>query len=245
MWANTQPSGGVTFLGITDAGKFSGCRHIEQAHLNDLEAVWVLCPDGRLEFKRVATKNANQEDDFILVMRVYYRDDKLVETSSGDAFVREGDRKRRLTEHEKREVRLNKGELDVESERVTLNYPDDFDTGLLEIFHQEYIRKRELQERYSIEDVLNLAKLGKRGPAGFQPNLACALLFARDPRLETPGAYIRVLRYDGIEEQFGRKLNIIADRQIDGPLPLQIAKAQEFINSQIRNFTRLGLMGAL
>jgi ATP-dependent DNA helicase RecG len=58
-----------------------------------------------------------------------------------------------------------------------------------------------------------------------------------------PGAYIRVLRYDGVEEQFGRKLNIIADRVIEGPLPSQIAEAKSFISSQIRNFTRLGREG--
>jgi ATP-dependent DNA helicase RecG len=53
-------------------------------------------------------------------MRVHYREDKLVETVSGEAFVREGDRKRRLTEDEKREIKLNKGQLDIESERVSL-----------------------------------------------------------------------------------------------------------------------------
>jgi ATP-dependent DNA helicase RecG len=177
-------------------------------------------------------------------MRVYYRDDKLVETTSGEAFIREGDRKRRLTDTEKREIRLNKGELDVESERITgIVYPDDFDVELLNIYRNEYVKKRQLEDRYSVEDVLLLSKLGRMGPRGFEPNLGCVLLFAKDPRIVVPGAYIRVLRYDGVEEQFGRSLNIIADRQIEGPLPYLIARAEEFIQSQIRNFTRLGSDG--
>ncbi len=243
MWANTQPMGGVTFLGVSDSGSLIGCKNIEQTHINDLEAVRVLCPDARLEFKRVAVTSAKGEPDFILVMRVYYRDDKLVETVSGEAFVREGDRKRRLTETEKREVRLNKGELDVESERTISKFPDDFDVGLLNEYRNNYVMKRELKPRYSVEDILHLSKLGKFDKKGFEPNLGCALLFAKDPRSVVPGAYIRVLRYDGIEEQFGRNLNIIADRLIEGPLAYQITGAEDFIQSQIRNFTRLGRDG--
>lgn len=240
MWANTQPSGGLTFIGVDDGGKLVGCKNIEQSHLNDLEAVRAICSDGRFEFKRVPVKNPKEENDFVIVMRVYYREDKLVETADGSAFIREGDRKRRLTEQEKREIRLSKGELDVEAEKTTLKFPDDFDADLLKQYREEYIEKRQLQQRYTIEDVLALSKLGKQRKDIFEPNLGCVLMFAKDSRTVVPGAYIRVLRYDGVEEQFGRKLNSIADRLIDGPLPLQIAQAEEFIESQIRNFTRLG-----
>jgi len=244
MWSNTQPSGGVTFLGVDDDGKLVGCKRVEQAHINDLQAVRALCPDARLEFKTVPIKNAKGQDDFILVMRVYYRENKLVETTDGQAFVREGDRKRRLTETEKREIRLNKGELDVEAERTPLTYPDDFQDDVLSMYRHEYLAKRELDpKRFTLEDVLTLSKLGRRTNRGFEPNLACALLFAKDPRVVVPGAYIRVLRYDGTEEQFGRKLNVIADRMIDGPIPFQLYEADRFISSQIRNFTRLGSDG--
>lgn len=66
------------------------------------------------------------------------------------------------------------------------------------------------------------------------------MLFANDLRAVIPGAFIRVLRYEGSEEQFGQKMNAVADRIIEGPLPLQIAEAEKFIAPQIRNFTRLG-----
>ena len=243
MWANSQPFGGLMLLGVNNKGEFVGCRKIEQSHINDLHAVRTLCPDARFEFSRVPVTNVSGEDDFIEVMRVYYREDKLVETTFGQAFIREGERKRRLTEEEKREIRLNKGELDLEAEKSVLRFPDEFNSDLLNEYRTKYVEKRQLNNRYSIEDVLDLSKLGKRTHRGFDPNLGCTLLFAKDPRIVVPGAYIRVLRYDGVEEQFGSKLNIIADRQIDGPLPLQISLAEEFISSQIRNFTRLGRDG--
>ena len=107
----------------------------------------------------------------------------------------------------------------------------------------QYLLKRQLAQRFTIEDVLALSKFGKPSTAGFKPNLACALLFAKDPRDVVPGAYIRVLRYDGTEERFGRNLNSVADRTFDGPLPIQIFEAEQFIETQIRNFTRLGRDG--
>ncbi len=243
MWANTLPAGGIVFLGIADDGSIVGCKGVEQKHLNDLEAVRTICGDARLEVKRVSVENKNGEDDFILAMRIYYREDKLVETSDGKAFIREGDRKRTLTESEKREIRLSKGEVDVEAEATILHFPTDFDLDLLAMYRDRYIDKRQLSSRYTIEDILTLSKLGKKIGSNFKANLACALLFSRDPRSIVPGAFIRVIRYDGTEEQFGQRLNSVADRSFDGPLPFQILRAQKYIESQIRNFTRLDADG--
>jgi ATP-dependent DNA helicase RecG len=243
MWANTQPFGGIILIGVENDGKISGCKNIETEHINDIEATRRLCPDARYEHKRVQVVNAKGEPDYVIAIRVMYRENKLVETTSGDAFIREGEDKRKLTETEKREIRLNKGELDVEFERVTLKFPDDFDMNLLAAFRSQYIAKRQLDARYSLEDVLRLTKLGKNGTAGFEPNLASALLFAKDARSIVPGAYIRIIRYDGIEEKFGQKMNIVADRLIEGPIPTQISEAEKSISSQMRNFTRLGRDG--
>lgn len=243
MWANTQPHGGVVFIGVENNGEITGCAKIEQDHINQLYSVQRLCSDAKHEFKKVPVRNSKGQDDYVIVLRVHYRSDKLVETSDGSAYIREGDEKRRLSEPEKREIRLNKGELDVESETVSLRFPIDFDISLLNEYRNQFIAKRQLSPRYTIEDVLSLSKLGKHGKSGFEPNLACALLFAKDSRSIVPGAYIRVLRYDGVEERFGRNLNSVADRIFDGPLPRQLLDAENFVETQIRNFTRLGKDG--
>lgn len=240
MWANTQPYGGVTFIGVADNGDIKGCKGTEQTHLNDLEAVRERVPDARLQFKRVPVSEGR---DYILAMRVVYREDKLVETTDGSAFVREGDRKRRLSEAEKHEIRANKGEISVESEPVHIAYPDDFDLDLMKLFCRSFIQKRNLPDRYDLNDVLVLAKLGRKVRDAFKPNLACALLFANDVRAVLPGAYVRVLRYEGSEEKFGRQLNAVADRVFEGPLPFVISSATSFIDAQIRTFVRLGTDG--
>jgi ATP-dependent DNA helicase RecG len=243
MWANTQPHGGIVFIGVENDGKLSGCKNASQEHINELHTVSRMCSDARIEFKNVAIQNDKGEDDYVMVLRVHYRPDKLVETVDGSAYVREGDEKRSLTETEKREIRLNKGELDVESERVHLRFPEDFDITLLNEFRNLYVRKRQLTPRYSIEDVLQLCKFGKITKQGFLPNIACALLFAKDARSVIPGAFIRVIRYDGVEEKFGRNLNSVVDRLFEGPLAFQIKDAETFIETQIRSFTRLGKDG--
>lgn len=243
MWANTQPHGGIVFIGVSKEGNILGCKKTPTSHMNDLEAVRRLCPDARHDFKKVAVTNHDGEIDYVLVLRVHYRPDKLVETVDGSAFVREGEAKRRLSEAEKREIRLNKGELDCETERVPLQFPDEFDMELMSMYRSAYIFKRNLAQRYTLEDIFLLSKFGMRTAQGFVPNLACAVLFAKDTRTILPGAFIRVLRYEGIEEQFGQKMNTVADHVVDGPLPLQIAEAEKIINPQVRNFTRLGKDG--
>jgi len=240
MWANTQPAGGIVVIGVEDDGCITGCKSTEDEHLTNLETVGELCPDARIEFKRVLVQNHNKNEDYVILLRVHYRDDKLVEITDGSAFIREGDKKRKLTEAEKREIRLNRGELDCESEPVNLTFPDDFDMGLLNEYLEAFIRKRQLDNRYTIEDILKLSKLGTDAKYGFQPNLACAMLFAKDPRAVVPGAFIRVMRYDGTREQFGTRLNSVADRIFEGPIARQIQDAELYIETQVRNFTRLG-----
>ena len=64
MWSNTQPSGGVTFLGVDDDGKLVGCKRVEQAHINDLQAVRALCPDARSNSR--PSQSRTQRDRTIL-----------------------------------------------------------------------------------------------------------------------------------------------------------------------------------
>src|SRR5258708_27675651 len=148
MWANTQPHGGIIFIGIENNGHISGCRSLSTEQLNKIETVRRYCPDAKHEFKRAAVTNADGENDFIVVVRVYYREDKLVETTDGEAFVRSGQEKRKLIEAEKREIRINKGEVEYELEPVNLIWPDAFDMEIVDTLVNSYITKRRLTNRF-------------------------------------------------------------------------------------------------
>jgi ATP-dependent DNA helicase RecG len=244
MWANTQPYGGLIAVGIEKTAAIGGCIPVGLDRVSELERTGTdHCPDALYDTRRIPATRPDGVADFVLLFRVYYRPDKLVETVRHEAFVRIGNTKRRLTEDEKREIRINKGQIEYEKERVGLRYPADFDDLLIRQFCDQYREKRGLTAGHSREKILYLNHLGSMADGELVPNLACALLFAMDPRNVIPGARIRFMRFEGTEEKTGQQYNCVKDVFVEGPLPTIIQEAEQVIAGQIRNFTRLGTDG--
>lgn len=245
MWSNTQPHGGIVIVGIDDNGAISGCTSLSPERKNEIEALSPLCPDASWSSKVVEVTNAAGKPDYLIVYRVTYRADKLVETSSNEAFIREGDKKLRVNEALKRELRISKGEIHYELEPVNLKFPDDFDLPEIEHFCRLYFTNRRFSETKTRDELLELAKLGKRRDKGFKPNLACALLFAKDPRDVIPGARIRVIRYEGTQEQFGEEMNSVFSTYVDGSISRLLFEAKPIIASQLRSFQQFNKSGRI
>lgn len=245
MWANTKPDGGIIVLGQENDGTWSGCSRIDQSHINDLERAGdVYCPEARFEIKRLQVYRRDHEEDFILLIRVHYRRDKLVKTVSGDAFIRSGESKRRLTNEEAHELEIEKGQVDFEQEPSGFKYPDDFDMDLIRQFVSNYETNRGLDVKHTVEEILAINHLGKIESEEFVPSNACALLFAVDPRTRFPGCKIRFLRFDGEQEGVGDRFNAVKDIWIDeGSIPRQIVAIDKVMDSQIREFNHLGQDG--
>lgn len=242
MFGNTLPDGGVIVIGVENDKTISGCKSLSADKINKIDEMRVYCSDAKWISKNIEITNHNAEDDFIICIRVYYRNDKLVEMTNGDAFIREGRTKRKLTEVEKREIQINKGQVDFEMEACNLKWPDDFDMNLVRAYCNEYKSKRNI-DNPELDDILIWSGLSASKSNTFMPNVACALLFAKNPETIIPGARIRFIRYDGKEERFGKNQNIVNDAYIEGPIPRQIESAEKLIQSQMRNFTRLGADG--
>lgn len=245
MWSNTQPRGGIILVGIANDGSLEGCKSLGIEGKNNLEKLTRLCEDAHWACKEVEIVNSRGEPDFILAYRVQYRPDKLVLTSGDEAFIREGDDKLNISETMKRELRISKGEIHYELEACTLQYPQDFDLSEVNKFCRAYYANRRLEFDKTREEILILAKLGKLIDGGFQPNLACALLFANDPRDVIPGARIRVIKYEGEFERFGREMNSTFSQFIDGPIAKLIFEARPIIASQLRSFQKLDDSGKI
>jgi ATP-dependent DNA helicase RecG len=244
MWANTQPFGGLIAIGIEKDGTISGCNAVGLAKVSEFEsACSEQCPDAQFDIRRIPARTEYGEDDFVVLMRVRYRVDKLVETIRHEAFIRVGNTKRRLSEDEKQEIRINKGQIEYEKELVNLRYPDDFDDLLIEEFCRQYREKRGLKTHQTREQIVRLNHPGSVVEGKFAANLACSLIFALDPRSVIPGARIRFLRYEGTEELTGQDYNVVKDVFVDGSLPRMIKEIEEVVNSKIRNFTKLGRDG--
>jgi len=241
--SNSPPEGGLIGIGIEDDGKFSGCLRAGLKHLNELERAGdVYCPDARYESKHVPIRNTQGEEDFVLLVRVQYRRDKVVENNRGEAFIRRGESKRRLTDDEKRELRIAKREVDLEQEECQLSYPSDFDLDLIHQFADNFRHTANVGNTDDRE-ILEMRRLGRIVTSQFVPNLACAAVFAKDPGKIIPGCKIRFLRFEGTQEGTGTKFNPIKDFVIEGNIPSTIERAEAAIESQVRNFTRLGTDG--
>jgi ATP-dependent DNA helicase RecG len=245
MWSNTQPHGGIILVGLDDNGRVSGCKQMPTAQRNALESLTHLCSDARWVCKNVALNNHKGQDDFIIMFRVTYRPDKLVETSSGDAFIREGDKKLRLSEAMKRELRISKGEIHYELESTNAIYPDDFDPMEISKFCQVFAANRRYPTSKTKDELLVLAKLGRIVHGKFKPNLACSILFSLDPRNDIPGARIRVIRYEGTQEQFGNEMNSVFSTFVDGNVSKILFEVKPIVASQIRTFQRFTMNGKI
>jgi ATP-dependent DNA helicase RecG len=92
MWANTVPDGGLLAIGIEDGGKVAGCHSLSSNELNDLEkSPRRLCPDARVESKRVEAITHDGIPSFIVLFRIDYREDRVVRNHKNEAFIRHGD----------------------------------------------------------------------------------------------------------------------------------------------------------
>lgn len=242
MFANTKPDGGVIVIGMENDGTLSGCCALHHNHINALERAGdTHCPDARYEIRHQEIQKQDGSPDSLMLIRVHYRQDKVVRTNKGKAFVRRGESKTALSQEEIRELQLDKGEVDLELEHcATLSYPDAFDRELVAQFASEFRKSRGLETSHNDEEILELRHLGKREGGGFIPNVACVLLFAEDPTTVVPGCKMRFFRFEGEKEGSGKEFAPVKDVWIEGNIPTQIAQAEKVLSSQLRDFSKLG-----
>jgi ATP-dependent DNA helicase RecG len=163
--------------------------------------------------------------------------------SQGDAWIRIGDQKHQLSKDECHELERDKGQVDFEQEPLLdLSYPADFDIARVSQFAKTFAKRRMLTYEQTDEQLLALRHLGKFENGSFVPNVACVLLFAKDmePLRKFPGCRVRFRRFEGEQEQTGANYNAVKDYWIEGNVPTVIEGTAQVMESQIREFSRLG-----
>ena len=241
VWSNTVPDGGIIIVGIEDDGTIKGMSHLSQDRLNDLErAGHVYCPDAKYETKRLPITAHDGRADFILLIRIYYSDSKVVQTVEGSAFTRVGESKKKLTYEEIRELQIDKGQVDLEQEPSRTPFPDGFNREAIREFADSVRAAANMRQEHPDEEILEYRRLGKRVNGKFVPNVACTLLFADDPVSEFPGCKIRFLPFDGEWEGTGERFNSVKDQLLEGRVPALIVEAEGLLDAQLREFSRLG-----
>lgn len=244
MWANTHPDGGLVVLGVADDGAIIGCHSLSQDQLNRTDKVEDLCPGSKCEVKRVPVTLPDGQHSFVVVIRVHYLKNRVAKTPKGEVYARVGDECRHLKVDEIRQLQQDKGEIAFEQEPCGLKYPDDFDRDAIAQWAGSVRTLCELETNPSDEDLLVTKHLASRTGTEIVPNMACALLFAKEPDRLIPGCKIRFFRFDGDQEFTGERRNAVKDIWIEGlTVPRMIAKIEAVLESQLRTFSALGKDG--
>jgi ATP-dependent DNA helicase RecG len=244
MWANTGPDGGLIVIGCEDGGIFTGLDSQGPKRWNDLEKTHdIYAPDAKVDSKRISVTNKQGGEDFVLLLRIHFSARTVVFHSSGNAYLRVADTKKKLTAEEILELQCDRGEISRELTPSTLSWPADFDTANVNEFCEAVRVAYALEEARSSKEILVQRRLGKFKATKFVPNLACALIFAKDALLEIPGSRIHFLRFFGREELTGAQRNVIKDVWFEGHVPHIIQSAADFIGQQLREFSALGTGG--
>ena len=68
---------------------------------------------------------------------------------------------------------------------------------------------------------------------------AAILLFGREPQKFFPRARIRIVRFEGDEERFGREMNVVKDVEFKGTLLEMTKSSLDFIATQIKEYSSL------
>jgi len=240
-FSNT-PDGGVIVYGVADNGTIHGCNHFSSHHLNAVENCHVdRCPMAKPEFKRIPVV-VDGRQSFCLAIYVPYIG-RLVETSKGEAWIRYGESRHKMSEEEKQDFRSTRQELSFELTAASVfEYPRDFDLRIIQDFCDSF-REREQRPDWTNEDVLVDRNLLVRSGATLKPANALVLMAAIRPGLAIPGCRVRVQRFDTITEGAGEQYSPLRDKTIEGNLVKIIQDAREVISSNIFDVTWLNSDG--
>jgi len=230
--------GGVVAVGIEKDGKVTGCASLSEAKLQEIETAGRdQCPDGRFETRRIEVKNFKGETDFLILIRIHFVERRLVSLTNEQAYCRQGDKCRRLTDSEKQEIRISKGERSFELEAATIKYPADFREQDIANFVSKIRRSREVSDDFPSSKIMESLRLGRVVDGQFMPNNVCVLMFANDAQQVFPGAYVHFLRYNGADARTGSQYNVIKDRMIEGTVLDVIKETASVLDANLREFT--------
>ena len=234
---NTLLDGGVLAIGVSDKTRtLEGVdQHTEK--LNELLRVpFDFCnPSIPVTCSYLPCKDKDGNENHILLMEIPAS--MYLHTNQADeAFMRVGDKSRKLLFDERVQLMYDKGERFYEDTAVYGATVDDINMDAV----AEYTRlvgysKTPLEYLRENNGFVTTNKQGE-----VDVSTACILLFGKNPQKFFPRARTRFIRYEGVDEKVGAEMNVIKDVTFEGTILNQVRKTIEFIETQVREHTFLG-----
>ena len=236
LCAFANADGGTVAIGISDKERrIEGVdRYPEQ--LNDIQRTPIdFCnPTIPVKTELVDCINSAGKPDHVFLMHIE-ASPVLHANQSDEAFIRVGDKSRKLDFNDRLAMMYAKGVRYYEDEPVADATVDDLDLN----FVREYcllIGYKKSPEEYLRENKNYITVKNGRD----QISAAAILLFGKNPQQFFPRAYIRFIRYDGTEAQVGKDMNVIKDVIFEGRILDQVRQAVDYIKTQMKEKTYLG-----
>lgn len=235
--AFANADGGVIAIGVSDkTRKIEGVdQHTDK--LNELLRVpFDFCnPSISVTCSYMPCIDKDGKENHILLMEIPAS--MYLHTNQADeAFMRVGDKSRKLSFDERMQLMYDKGERFYEDTAVYGATVDDIDMDAVAEYTkligygkgaQQYLRENN-----------GFVTTNKQGEEDV--STACILLFGKNPQRFFPRARTRFIRYEGIDEKVGTEMNVIKDVTFEGTILNQVKKTIEFIETQVREHTFLG-----
>ena len=238
--AMANADGGVIAIGVSDKKRtLEGVdQHTEK--LNELLRVpFDFCnPSIPVTCSYLPCKDKDGDENHILLMEIPAS--MYLHTNQADeAFMRVGDKSRKLSFDERVQLMYDKGERFYEDTAVYGATVDDINMDAV----AEYTRlvgysKTPLEYLRENNGFVTTNKQGEE-----DVSTACILLFGKNPQKFFPRARTRFIRYEGVDEKVGAEMNVIKDVTFEGTILNQVRKTIDFIETQVREHTFLGQHG--
>jgi len=238
--AMANADGGMLAIGISDkTRKIEGINQ-HTAKLNELLRVpFDFCyPSIPVACRYMDCTDDEGNPNRILLMDIPAS--QFLHTNQADeAYIRVGDKSRKLTFDERMQLMYDKGERSYEDTAVYGATIDDIDMDAVAEYAQlvgygksplEYLRENN-----------GFVTTNKKGEEDV--SVACILLFGKNPQKFFPRSRTRFIRYEGVDEKVGAEMNVIKDVIFEGTILNQVRKTIEFIETQVREHTFLGQHG--
>ena len=238
--AFANADGGVIAIGVSDkTRKIEGVdQHTEK--LNELLRVPLdFCnPSVSITTDLVPCTDKDGNDNHILLMYIP-ASSELHANQADEAFMRVGDKSRKLSFEERIQLMYDKGERYYEDTAVYGATVDDIDMAAVERY-TELIGYTKSAKQYLHE---NNSFITTNAKGEEQVSVACILLFGKYPQKFFPRGRTRFIRYKGTEERVGAEMNVIKDVTFEGTI-LDLVKATiAYLETQVEEHTFLGQHG--
>ena len=235
VFANAD--GGVIAIGVSDKTRIIEGVDQHTEKLNELLRVpFDFCnPSVPVTCSYLPCTDKDENENRILLMEIP-ASSSLHTNQADEAFMRVGDKSRKLTFDERVQLMYDKGERYYEDTAVYGATIDDIDMDAVADYAKlvgygksplQYLRENN-----------GFVKTNKHGEEDV--STACILLFGKYPQKFFPRARTRFIRYEGVDEKVGAEMNVIKDVTFEGTILNQVKKTIEFIETQVREHTFLG-----